>query len=397
MRFLIVDDDPKKIAVIRACLEDEGVVGGDILIAEHAAEARVLLEKGSIDVLLIDVLLPVRRGAPPKGENSIELLRQIVEDGTTTSPGRIFGITADKDALAEYEDEFRSLVTQVLHVAPGEDDWRESLRALLLMLRRIDDARDVYDYDICVLNALRVPELEAVYDSWPVELGDEQLLGRNVIYRIGTVNLGGSNKRIVCAHLSQMGPVASTHASTLLLNMFRPRIMLMTGICGGFSDQVKVGDVLVADVSWDWQAGKWSDEGTLATALDQRKGAAELMAVAQGLAHIPKMIHAEYSGVRPVAEPQLVIGPMVTGSSVVASLDIQKVFRKQHRKMMGVDMECYGLYYAVENHAGAPVRAFCVKAVSDLADRAKEDDFQRYCSHLSARVALEVARRYLSQ
>ena len=61
--------------------------------------------------------------------------------------------------------------------------------------------------------------------------------------------------------------------------------------------------------------------------------------------------------------------------------------------MVGVDMECYGLYYAAANHAGAPVRTICIKAVSDLADRAKDDDFQVYGSHLSAQLALEVLTR----
>ncbi len=83
---------------------------------------------------------------------------------------------------------------------------------------------------------------------------------------------------------------------------------------------------------------------------------------------------------------------MVTGSAVVASKDIQEVFKGQHRKMAGIDMECYGMYYAASNHAGAPVRALCIKAVSDLADRAKDDDHQQYCSYISAVAMLEVVR-----
>jgi nucleoside phosphorylase len=85
---------------------------------------------------------------------------------------------------------------------------------------------------------------------------------------------------------------------------------------------------------------------------------------------------------------------MVTGSSVVASTDIQTLFRDQHRKMVGIDMECYGLYYAADQHGGSPVKVVCIKSVSDLADRAKGDDFQAYCSHMSAMVGLETVRGY---
>lgn len=303
-------------------------------------------------------------------------------------------MTASLDVLTEYAGDFRSLVTQVLHVTPGEDAWRDELGTLLLMARRIDASRESNDYDICILNALRKPELDAVYSTWPLNLGEERLLSRNILYRCGTITLDGVDRRVVCAHLSQMGPIASTHAATILLNEFRPRILLMTGICGGFADHVRIGDLVVAEKSWDWQAGKWSDQGTLLTAPDQRDGAPELIAEARCVETALEDIYNACSEPRPEGLPQIVIGPMVTGSSVVASLDIQTVFRNQHRKMAGVDMECYGLYYAAANHAGAPVRVICVKAVSDLADRAKGDDFQIYCSQLSALVALELVRRH---
>ena len=191
-----------------------------------------------------------------------------------------------------------------------------------------------------------------------------------------------------------MGPIASAHAATALLQEFRPRILVMTGICGGFSDHVSIGDVVVAEKSWDWQAGKWSSEGTLATALDQRDGAAELLAEAQTVGEMLGDIHRAFQGVCPTNVPRLVVAPMVTGSSVVASSDLQRVFRNQHRKMAAIDMECYGMYYAALNHAGAPVRAICVKSVSDLADRTKSDDHQKYCSYISAVVALEIVRRH---
>lgn len=397
MRILIVDDDPKKISTVRLFLIEKGVDDSDIISAEHAAGARIALAQSYIDVLLIDVLLPARKNEPPKGENSLELLKQIVEDGTTPAPRYIFGITASSEAVSTFDVQFRSLVTQLLHVAPGEDAWREAIQARLQLMRRTD-AEETNDYDICILNALRVPELEAVYATWPLNLGSEFLLQRNILCKAGTITLGGVVRRIVCAHLSQMGPIASAHATTALLSEFRPRTLVMTGICGGFADHVKVGDVVVAEKSWDWQSGKWTDAGTLSTAPDQRNASPELIAEARGADTALSTFHKACTLTKkPTTTPKLVIGPMVTGSSVVASLDIQKVFRDQHRKMVGIDMECYGLYYAVENYAGAAVRTLCIKAVSDLADRAKDDDFQVYGSHMSAQLALEVLTRFFSK
>lgn len=394
MRFLVVDDDHQKVALVRSFLVGKGVSEVDVLTAEHAAGARVLLANGAFDVLLIDVLLPARSGAEPRGENSIELLRQIVEDGTSPAPRHILGMTASLDTLTKFEDEFSSLVTQILHVSPGQGQWQEALNAFLMLLKRIEEAREANDYDVCVLNALRIPELEAVLETWPMQLESEKFLSRNILYRSGVMTLDGVERRVACAHLSQMGPIASAHATTALLHEFRPRVLLMTGICGGFSEHVKIGDVVVAEKSWDWQAGKWSDKGNLATAPDQRDGSPELIAEARAVEEMLADIHNTYQGESPTTAPRLVVAPMATGSSVVASRDIQKVFRHQHRKMAAVDMECYGMYYAALNHAGAPVRAVCVKSVSDLADRAKSDNHQRYCSHISAVVALEILRRH---
>jgi len=393
MRFLIVDDDQGKTEAIRSFLKAHHIDESNILTAEHAAAARVALSTHSIDVLLIDVLLPIRSGALPKGENSLELLRQIVEDGTSPAPRYIVGMTACLEALAEYEQEFRSLVTQVLLVEPGGTDWQSSLGAFLQFLER-RKTHEANDYDVCVLNALRVPELEALYEVWPLRLGGESLLCRNILYRTGTLTLDDNEKRVVCASLSQMGPVSATHAATVLLQEFRPRVLVMSGICGGFADEVAIGDLIVAEKSWDWQAGKWGETGRLAAAADQRDGSAELVALSHDVAAVLAAAHAGYKGARPDMAPNVVAGPMVTGSAVIASPDIQRVFREQHRKMVGVDMECYGLYYAAENHAGPPVKVLCAKAVSDLADQAKGDDFQRYCSHISAVAVLEILRRY---
>ncbi len=394
MKFLVVDDDSSKRTQIQRFLIEQGLHAGEIEEAEHASGARMILERSPVDVLLIDVLLPVRAGGLPRGENSVELLRQIVDDGTTPSPRYIIGITADVDALNSFSRDFGALMTQVLYVAPGETAWQDSLKALLLLLRRVEDARGHNDFDVCILNALRSPELVAVYRVWPLNLGAEKIVRKNILCRTGTVTLEGRELKIVCAHLAQMGPIASTHATTALLSEYRPRLLLMTGICGGFADQVDIGDVVVADKSWDWQAGKWADDGTLATAPDQRDASPDLVAEARGLDAELLAAHSTFVGARPERVPRLLVGPMVTGSSVVASLDIQKVFRGQHRKMAAVDMECYGLYYAAENHADAPVRAICIKAVSDLADRSKSDDFQRYCSEMSAHIALKLAQRF---
>lgn len=393
MRFLLVDDEQHKRDAIVSFLVSKGIERESIVVAEHAAAARVKLGESAFDVLLLDVLLPSRAGARPAGEHSVELLRQIVEDGTSTAPQFIIGITADAQGTVDYAAEFKTLVTQVVHFNPGDGVWQQMLAVVLQLLKRQEQAKQTNDYDVVVLDALRSPELENLLKVWPVNLSSEKLLCRNILHSTGTLALDGTTKRVACAHLSQMGPIASAHAAATLLTEYQPRLLVMTGICGGFSKEVSIGDLVIADKSWDWQAGKWTDERMLAPSIDPRDGAADLVAYARTIENAVKLAHDGFTGhEKPATPPKLVAGPMVTGSAVVASKDIQEMFKGQHRKMAGIDMECYGMYYAASNHGGAPVRTLCIKAVSDLADRAKADDLQQYCSYISAAAMLEVVR-----
>lgn len=396
MRCLVIDDDAVKAQKVQAELLAGGIRAEDILVASSASDARMLLGRQSFDLMLIDVLLPARAGGKPEGSNSVELLRQIFDDGTSLAPRYVVGITASTEALRCYEEDFRRMTLHVIHVSPEVEAWREFIRNLVHFIQRANESQSAFEVDICVLDALRRPELEAVHATWPVRLAGERLLSRSILYQEGTVNLNGISRRLVSAHPSMTGPIAVAQATEVLLREFRPKVLLMTGICGGFSDHVQIGDVVVAEKSWDWQAGKWTNEGTLLSAQDQKEGSGELVAFAQSAEGRLPTFYAEFDGTRPANSPKLVVGPMVTGSSVVATIDIHKVFRQQHRKMVAVDTECYGLYYAAAASAGPPTKVLCIKAVSDLADRAKGDDFQRYCSVMSARLGLEVVQRYFT-
>jgi len=395
MHVLLIDDSDLKIDQLKRFLIEQGVEENDLLIAKDAADASRKLNHYKIDLMLIDVLLPVRKDAIPSADSSINLLRQIVEDGILPTPTHILGVTACEETRNAVDEQFKELVTNVLHVSPDQDDWKIVLQQFVQRLLRTENENTSFNYDVVVLNALRKPELEAVYSSWPLELTDEKLVGTNINCKTGHLKLGnGKSLKIACAHLNQMGPIAATHSTEVILKQFRPKVIIMTGICGGFSDAVSIGDVVVAEKSWDWQAGKWVEDWSLQAASDPKEACSELVSLAKTIDSDMQSLYQKYTGYRPPNHPKLITAPMVSGSSVVASADIQKIFRTQHRKMAAIDMECYGLYYSCANHHGQATKTICIKSVSDLADRAKDDNFQNYCSFISASVALRLIDKY---
>ncbi|NQY26490.1 MAG: hypothetical protein HRT92_04855 [Piscirickettsiaceae bacterium] len=395
MKLLIVDDDQSKINAIKSEILslDSSISDSDICQATDASQARIILSKTYFDVMFLDVLLPARKDENATGDVSVELLRQIIDDGTCQAPSRIIGMTACSDALEKHRDKFIGLASQILLITPGVDDWKCSIKSLLNLFRNAENAQSTYDYDICILTALRRPELEAVLATWEAKLEPEELLAEGLLTAKGILNINGVEKKVVFSHLNQMGLVAAAHATEILIQKFKPRMLLMTGICGGFSDKVNIGDVIVADKSWDWQAGKWDDNGTLQSASDQKEASKKFVTISHTIEEKLKLFQSEYSGNVPPDVSKLIVGPMVSGSSVISSPEIQKIFRSQHRKMVAVDMECYGVYYAVALTGGPTPQVICIKSVSDLADSSKSDDFQEYCSYISARTALEIVKK----
>ncbi|WP_367155650.1 hypothetical protein [Methylomonas sp. HYX-M1] len=395
MKILIVDDNLDKITILKNELLGLGLQDTNISVAFHAAEARKLLSVVAFDIMLLDVLLPIRKDANPHGETSIELLKQIVEDGNYNAPKYIIGVTADLNALEQHKNEFQNLTAHIIEVTLGSDSWKKFLGTTVSHLQKIKNAELTYDYDVCVLTALCDPELKAVLSTWEPELTSEKFLTRGVIVKLGNITYAGSTKRVAFAHLSQMGMVAATHTADTLLQMFKPRVLMMTGICGGFSDQnVCVGDVVIADKSWDWQEGKWNQDGVLIPAPNQKDASSDLVAIARNIESKLHEFQSKFQGNAPSERAKLIVAPMVSGSSVVASTDLQNVFRGQHRKMAAVDMECYGMYYTASMTTAPSPKTICIKSVSDLADRTKSDDLQKYCSYLSASFGLELMRKY---
>lgn len=390
---LIIEDTETKAEMIKKHLHSIGLNNNDIYIAETAVSARKLLRNKIFDLILLDLIIPIRKDSRESYEHGLELLREITEDHTYPEPKFIIGITADATALRECESTFRLLTTQILLVTPENTEWKESLCNIISRLNL--PRPETFDYDVCILTALRKPELSHVVDL-DIAWGPELAIDGGLLFRVGTRNVSGTDIRVVCTHLPQMGLTPSAFTTRLVIERFRPKIILMTGICGGITNKVKVGDLVVAEKSWDWQSGKWQSNGIFEVSPDQKEGDADLIGIARKSEDRIREIHSSYPNRRPDHIPSFICAPMVSGSSVVADSKLHEKFINQHRKAAAIDMECYGFYYAADMSPPPKPKALCIKSVSDLANRDKDDDFQDYCSFVSARFALEIIDSYFA-
>jgi len=84
---------------------------------------------------------------------------------------------------------------------------------------------------------------------------------------------------------------------------------------------------------------------------------------------------------------------MVSGSAVVENSELHARFFAQHRKAIAVDMECFGVYFSASMSSNPAPKFICIKSISDLANRDKSDNYQKFCSELSAYVSFKIVER----
>ncbi|MEW5620700.1 hypothetical protein ABGT18_05125 [Pseudomonas putida] len=394
VKVLISEDTPYKAQLLSDALSTFDISGLELIFAKNGYETRCALREhaGTIDLLLLDLVLPNREGDTPSASVGIELLRQILDDEEYLPPTSIVGTTADNEAMGKYEESFKNLTTQILLVTPELTAWRFSLEKLISHIVRSQQHPKERLVDVCFITALRYPELTAVL-GLPISWTPEQSLGNGVLIQEGTAEIDGKLRKFVCAHSSQMGMIAASFMTRVLWEKYYPKLIVMTGICGGVRN-VNLGDVIVADRSWDWQSGKWLHSGEFDSAPDHKEASPDIVALARGTEDISLQFWKSQDQ-RPGTQPKVHVGPMLSGSAVVEDPSKHAIFVKQHRKAIAVDMECYGVYFAADMSVDPQSKFICIKCVSDLADRNKTDNYQNYCAELSATIGFEVALKFL--
>lgn len=243
-----------------------------------------------------------------------------------------------------------------------------------------------YETDVALLS-VTTTEFRAVthFHNWHAKTfpGDDQ------IYDVATFIRDGKERTLVHAKCDEMGMTAATALAMKVIYTFRPRYLIMVGIAAGvaqagFIDQ-RYGDVILADVVWNYSAGKFvsPDAATI------KYG---------DLGFLPRSTSAEIpedvlvtlrAAVESPENPcHVYIGPMACGSTVVANRELlEKQIYTQYQHTAGLDMESYGVVYAA-NHASDPKPTpIIAKSVCDFADSKKSDDYQRFAAYSSCEFA----------
>lgn len=260
---------------------------------------------------------------------------------------------------------------------------------------------DSYKTDIAFICALQHPELSAVIralggDSRWTVTGTAQ---HTHVYRDCTLDTkSGKSLKVVATIATSMGLTAAAIATTQLVMQFRPRLVVMVGIAAGTrSGNKEFGDVLVADPSVDYNSGKVVYENGVRGFLPDPYPIglnARLRSVLQKYQANTAVFDEIRGGWKkglPNRPNRLHLGPLGAADQVIDDATRVLEIQKYWRKLIGVEMETYGVYRACHEAPEPKPRFISFKSVCDFAAE-KTDSWQDYAAFTAAEFAVRFLR-----
>ncbi|MGN1099037.1 MAG: hypothetical protein ACI4S9_01715 [Christensenellales bacterium] len=216
-------------------------------------------------------------------------------------------------------------------------------------------------------------------------------------YYVSSFVKDGIANKVVYARQSEMGMTVAVTLTMKLIEHFRPRYVLMAGIAAGIapvgSAEQIYGDVVVADMIWNYASGKFVSPDR-----------SEIRFGSVGFIPRPAVVMTDeriLSYVKQAADSaenqcRVHFGVMATGSAVVTNREIvKKQIHSMFAETIGLDMEAYGVVYAAQNATAPRPIPLVIKSVCDYANSEKSDQYQKFAAYTSCEFSKIVIEKFL--
>jgi nucleoside phosphorylase len=332
----------------------------------------------------------------------LELLDEVLERDIYKKPREIIGLTAFSEVREKAGIRFAEDLWLVIQYDPASSEWKSQLQRKIkhIVLAKQSGTLPSYDSHLCVVTALPDPELTEVL-RLPWNFSAYHVATDPTVYHRGTFKKGHEEWKVIAAHAPRMGMTAASILAMKEIQTFRPRYLAIVGITAGIRGKCDLGDIIAADPGWDYGSGKHSVEtGSPSFAPAPHhiglnsfiRGKLSLMA--QDGAVLDE-IRRGYRLQNTRTPLRMHLGPVASGAAVLEDDRIACMVAHQHRKLLGIEMETYGVYAAAEECPLPQPKVFSLKSVCDFADTEKSDDFQAYAAYTSASALRMFVERFL--
>ncbi len=384
MKYLLIEDSEEKAAAI----SDFVLLKDSLASIEHVdnlSDARICILTKKYDLIIFDVYLPNQ-----KGEIEQDISAEIVADFSKSHNYYVETIAITKyvdEALERsplFNDNGITLVSYLGGDGVADQQWKDSLA---YKIRRIS-SRSRLDFVVfCALIKERIG-----YVNTAARIGDLKQIGG-----LNCQEIFIDKYRGMCITPSRMGLVNMAVASTKAIELFSPKIVAMSGICAGVEGESKLLDIVVGQICWEYQTGKFK-EGKFRQEPYQVPMNTLLKTEIEQLAEQPEFVRNLKEGLfdTELKDSTVRVAPVSSGSVVIADAERMSAIGEQHRKWAALEMEMYSMYEAASQSLCAPL-FFGAKAVVDMGDSAKGDSLHATACTISARFIVEVLKRKLPE
>jgi len=184
---------------------------------------------------------------------------------------------------------------------------------------------------------------------------------------------------IAITQLSQMGNVEAGIHTVRAIDALEPGYVLMVGIAAGVKqNQVALGDIIVPTQVLYYEQAKQTADGP-EHRLRSLPADHCLLHNAQNHKIVDKSLYLDRGKSERPEYPRVHFGPFATGEKVIASQKFVNELLRLHPKLIGIEMESFGVSMAAHVAPSQP-GFLAIRGVSDLADEAKSDDWRERAS-----------------
>ena len=380
MKYLLIEDSNDKRNAISAVIFSNDNYA-EIDSADCLSDARIKILTRSYDLIIFDIFLPDRKGGMER-----DISEDIISDFSQSRNANCEAI-----AITKFTDEglqrsplFNDNGITVVVYGDENHHWQDSL---LQKIKRISGGSR-FDFIIfCALNKERI-----AYGETNAMLGELKHLGGLDCQEI-TID----GRRGVCVKPSRMGLVNMAIATAKAIELFKPKIIAMSGICAGVEGESNYLDLIVGDVCWEYQTGKYK-EGRFLQEPYQAALKRPFIIELEQFSGRPGFLAGVKSGLyeTELKDSQIRFGLISSGSAVIADAAKMEAIGLQHRKWAALEMEMYAMYEAASHSLIDPL-CFGVKAVVDMGNSSKGDALHNTACIISARFVVEFLKYKLQE
>lgn len=380
MKYLLIEDAQDKAKAICDFVNSIDK-DSEISVAENLRDARVFILTKKYDLIIFDILLPDFSGAVAS-----DISTEIISDFSRSQ-----NCNSEAIAITKYVDEgiarsslFNDNGVTVVNFSDENESWKKGLKA------KIDKISNKARFDFLIFCALT--KERSAYCKTLASLGDLK-----TISGLNCQELVIDGFRGMCITPARMGLVHMAITATKAIELFSPKIIAMSGICAGVQGESNFLDIIVGDICWEYQTGKFKD-GEFKQEPYQVSISHALKTEFQQLSESPEFLAGLKVDIydSELKESKILVGPVSSGSAVIADERKMAEIGLQHRKWLALEMEMYSLYEAASQSRCSPL-FFGAKSVVDLGDASKGDSLHASASVLSARFVAEFLRKKLPE